>query len=156
MIPEVVGNLDVESEEGRQADHAPMNDDLYDALRWQWANRFKEDALRESPYVFVNLDEKREGYGKPFTVRRRFLKSLCEKASVKEFGLHAIRHMVASILNDTHKVSMKKMQRILRHRSQRTTEIYLHSLEGDLRDTMRLLEGKNGASDAENFKKSHT
>lgn len=101
----------------------PMNDGLYDALRWQWANRFKEDALRESPYVFVNLDEKREGYGKPFTVRRRFLKSLCKKAGVKEFGLHAIRHMVASILNDTHKVSMKKMQRILRHRSQRTTEI---------------------------------
>jgi integrase len=128
-----------------------MNDDLYDALRWQWENRFKE-----SPYVFVNLDEKREGYGNPFSVRRRFLKSLCEKAGVKEFGLHAIRHMVASILNDTHKVSMKKMQRILRHRSQRTTEIYLHSLEGDLKDTMKLLEGKNKASETENFKKSHT
>jgi len=135
----------------RQADHVPMNDDLYDALRWQWANR-----LKESPYVFVNLDEKNRAYGKPFTVRRRFLKSLCEKAGVKEFGLHAIRHMVASIMNDTHKVSMKKMQRILRHRSQRTTEIYLHSLEGDLRDTMRLLEGRNGAFETENLEKSHT
>jgi hypothetical protein len=59
-------------------------------------------------------------------------------------------------MNDTHKVSMKKMQRILRYRSQRTAEIYLHSLEGDLRDTMRLLERKNGASGTENLEKSHT
>jgi hypothetical protein len=49
---------------------------------------------------------------------------------------------------------MKKIQKILRHQSQRTTEIYLHSLEADLRDTMKLLEAKNGEFETENLEKS--
>jgi integrase len=84
------------------------------------------------------------------------MRTLCKRAAVKPFGFHAIRHMVASILNDTHKVSEKRIQKILRHQSQRTTEIYLHSLEADLRDTMKLLEGENQAFETENLEKSHT
>lgn len=84
------------------------------------------------------------------------MRTLCKRAAVKPFGFHGIRHMVASILNDTHKVSKKRIQKILRHQSQRTTEIYLHSLEADLRDTMKLFEGENQAFETENLEKSHT
>ena len=79
------------------------------------------------------------------------MRGLCKRAEVKEFGVHSIRHMVASILNDTHKVSKKKIQKILRHQSQRTTEIYLHALETDLTDTMKLLEEEKGLSEAKNL-----
>jgi integrase len=130
----------------RQADYIPMNDTLYNALKWQFDNRFKN-----SQYVFVNRDENSKSYGMKFTTRRKFMRGLCKRAEVKEFGFHSIRHMVASILNDTHKVSKKKIQKILRHQSQRTTEIYLHALETDLTDTMKLLEEENRLSEAENL-----
>ncbi len=84
------------------------------------------------------------------------MKKMCKRAEVKSFGFHAILHPVPSILNDTHKVSKKRIQKILRHQSQRTTEICLHSLEADLRDTMKLLEEGNQAFEKENLKKSHT
>lgn len=128
-----------------------MNDTLYTALKWQWENK-----LKDSPYVFVNLNRQSRSYGKPFTTRKNFMRTPCKRAAVKPFGFHGIRHMVASILNDTHKVSKKRIQKILRHQSQRTTEIYLHSLEADLRDTMKLFEGENQAFETENLEKSHT
>ena len=49
---------------------------------------------------------------------------------------------VASILNDSGKASMKQIQKLLRHKRQSTTETYLHSIDRDLRDAAKLLEGK--------------
>jgi len=85
-----------------------------------------------------------------------FMRGLSKRAELKDFGFHAIRHMVASVLNDTHKVFKREIQKTLRNRSQRTTEIYLHSLEEDLRDTMKLLEGRNMVPETQDVKKSHT
>ncbi|MDH4317122.1 MAG: site-specific integrase [Desulfobulbaceae bacterium] len=95
----------------------PMNSDLYSELKWWNENR----PLKESPYVFCVSNSSHESFGKPFTQRRRFLKGLCQRAGVKEFGFHALRRYVASTLADTHKVSAKTIQRILRHKSVTTT-----------------------------------
>ena len=78
-------------------------------------------------------------YGKPYKTRSRFLKGLCKRAGIKPFGFHALRHYVASVLADTHKVSAKRIQRILRHKSLSTTERYIQNINDDLEDTLELL-----------------
>ena len=118
----------------RQADYFPMpkSYELYKELHWQWEHRDKK-----SPYVFTNpkTDEK-------YTTRRRFLKGLGKRAEVKPFGFKALRKFGPSVLNDVHKVSKKKLQRLLRHKSQATTEIYLKNVDHDLASAIRLLEEK--------------
>ena len=55
------------------------------------------------------------------------MKKLCEKAKVKPFGFHSIRHLSASILY--HKgYSVSVIQAFLRHKSPTTTNRYLQSL----------------------------
>lgn len=115
-----------------------MNDDLYELLMWQWKNRHPT-----SPYVFCHMNPKSKHYGKPFTDRRKTLRSLCKKAKVEAFGLHDIRHTVAKYLNDLQKVGLKKVQQVLRHRRQSTTEIYVEGNYTDTRDVIGLLELKN-------------
>ena len=114
----------------------PMNDDLYEELWWWWKNR----PIKSTPYVFVSTCNRH--YGKPFTTRRRFMKGLCKRAGVTPFEFHALRRYVASVLADTHKVSAKRIQRVLRHKSVTTTERYIQNINQDLVGTMNLLSGK--------------
>lgn len=107
-------------------DWLPMTKELKDALLWWLGNR----PIKDSPSVFLCLDETpfcREDYGKPFRFRLQFMRRLCDKAGVKRFGFHAIRHLSASIL---HKLGydVATIQPILRHKSPRTTELYLKNL----------------------------
>ncbi len=46
---------------------------------------------------------------------------------------------VASVLADTHKVSAKIMQRILRHKNLSSTEKYIHNINHDLHAVVNLL-----------------
>lgn len=112
----------------------PMNDDLHRSLMWLWDNR----KFPESPYVFV-CTHPSQYYGQPYSTRKRFMKSLCERAGVRPFGFHSLRRYVASIFAAKHKVSAKTIQRILRHKSLATTEKYLENIHYDLRETMNLL-----------------
>ena len=114
-----------------------MNDDLYNLLMWQWKHRHPT-----SPYVFCHIHKKKIGRldGKPFTQRRKLIKELCKKAKVKEFGYHDIRHTVAKYLNDLQKVGLKKVQQVMRHRRQSTTEIYVEGNYTDTKEVMTLLE----------------
>jgi integrase len=114
----------------------PMSDRLYDELWSWWQNR----PIKDPTYVFVSSSNRY--YGKPFTTRRRFLAGLCKRAGVKPFGFHALRRYVASFLADTHKVSAKTIQRILRHKNLSTTERYIHNINRDLTATMNLLGEK--------------
>ena len=103
-----------------------MTEELRDALHWWLENR----PLKDKQHVFLCLDNTplcREQYGEPFKYRLQFMRRLCKRAGVKPFGFHAIRHLSASIL---YKLGdeVAVIQAILRHRSSRTTELYLKSL----------------------------
>jgi len=112
----------------------PMSDDLYTDLISLWKDR----QFKESPYVFV-CSQPGPRYGQPFLVRRKFLKGICARAGVKPFGFHALRRYVAYTLADTHKVSAKTIQHLLRHKYVTTTEIYLQNTNKDLAGVMNLL-----------------
>lgn len=115
-----------------------MNDDLYTQLMWQWKNRHPT-----SSYVFCHMNPKSKYYGRRFGERRKTLKRLCKDAKVEYFGYHDIRHTVAKYLNDLQKVGLKKVQQVLRHRRQTTTEIYVEGNYTDTKDVISLLELKN-------------
>lgn len=86
------------------------------------------------------MNPKSKFYGKPFGERRKTLKTLCTLAKVEPFGYHDIRHTVAKYLNDLQKVNLKKVQQVLRHKRQSTTEIYVEGNYSDTRDVIKLLE----------------
>jgi len=112
----------------------PMPPELYAELWWWWNNR----TIKKSPYVFTD-DQPGPHYGKPYNVRRRFMRGLCKRASkgaeeedkVKPFGFHALRRFFASRLADMGK-STKVIQRFLRHKHLSTTERYIHTINNDL------------------------
>lgn len=93
---------------------------------------------KNSPYVFTDPKT-----GKKFTHRNFFMQRLCKKAGVKAFGFKAFRKYGPSVLNDVHKVSIKKLQRLLRHKTQTTTEIYLKKIDDDLSFGLTLLEKRD-------------
>ncbi len=114
----------------------PMNEELYQEL-WSW---WKNRRVKDTPYVFASTSNRY--YGQPFTSRHQFMKGLCKRAGVKPFGFHALRRYVASLLADTHKVSAKTIQRILRHKNVTTTERYIQNINRDLVAVMNLLSEK--------------
>lgn len=120
----------------REYDWLPMTTELKESLLWWWENR----PIKTTPFVFVSLDNTpfcEAYYGQPFTQRNHFMGKLCERAGVKPFGFHAIRHLTASWLyRKGHPVAT--IQAILRHKSPSTTERYLRSL--GLEDTREALE----------------
>lgn len=56
---------------------------------------------------------------------------LCDRAHVNRFTAHALRHHIASVIDDSHKATHRQIQRFLGHMNLRTTEIYLHDLRID-------------------------
>jgi integrase len=119
----------------------PMNEELYQELWWWWKNR----PIKDTPYVFVSTSKKPgRHYGQPYRERRWFMESLCKRAGVKAFGFHALRRYCASLLADTHKISAKTIQRVLRHKNVTTTERYIKNINRDLGTIMELL-GKKGS-----------
>lgn len=122
-------------------DWLPMTKELRKSLLWWWEHRPIKDKLN----VFLCLDETaftREYYGQPFKCRIHFMRRLCDKAKVKPFGFHAIRHLTASTLfNQGYDVGV--IQSILRHKSPSTTERYLKSIGMErVRDALESLPSK--------------
>jgi integrase len=76
----------------------------------------------------------------PYVARWKLLKKLCKEARVEAFDYHDIRHTVAKYLNDVQKVGLKKVQQVLRHRRQTTTEIYVEGNYTDTKEAIQLLE----------------
>ena len=110
-------------------DWLPMDPELETALKAWVEFRFSKATL-DDDHVFVCLDETPfcdPYHGRPFKVRQHLMKRLCKKAKVKKFGLHAIRHMVATKLYHEGK-DLSYIQWFLRHTSATTTVNYLKSL----------------------------
>ena len=109
-----------------EPDWLPMTEELRDVLALWLENR----PMKDKKHVFLCLSDTpfcRKDYGEPFTYRLQFMRRICDKAGVKRFGFHAIRHLSASIL---YKLGYKvaTIQAILRHMSPQTTERYLKKL----------------------------
>ena len=98
----------------------------------QWEHRDKN-----SPYVLTNHKT-----GQKYTTRRLFMGKLCKKTGLKPFTIKVLRTLGPSVLNDVHKVSMKKLQKLPRYKSQTTTEIYLKNIDDDLASAVRPFDKK--------------
>jgi integrase len=112
-----------------ECDWVPMTDELR-AVLIVWLDERRKMPFVDEEHLFLCLDQTPfcdQYYGKPFKVRQHFMKRLCDKVGVKQFGYHAIRHYTATMLyNDGYDLSF--IQRILRHKSPATTIKYLRSL----------------------------
>ncbi|GAB6058450.1 hypothetical protein JCM31598_15670 [Desulfonatronum parangueonense] len=107
-------------------DWLPMTQELKKSLLGWWENR----PIKDVENVFVCQDEFnfcQEYHGKPFKSRQHLMKRLCDRAGVKFFGFHGIRHLTASTLFHAGQ-TVAVIQAILRHKSPSTTERYLKSL----------------------------
>lgn len=93
-----------------------MSDRLASAMR-------QHLEVVSGPWVFPDPET-----GEPYRSRQHWMPRLCAKAGVKEFGLHGIRHLSASILM-ANNVSLVDVQGILRHMNLTTTQRYVHRLQ---------------------------
>jgi integrase len=115
----------------------PMTGKLYEVL----ARRF-EKRDPEKPWVFCHRYWSRKNgqwIEGPYIERKKIMRTLCEKAGVKYFRYHALRHYGASML-DSARVPIGSIQRILGHENRTTTEIYLHSVGEGERHAMEILD----------------
>ena len=115
----------------------PMTERLHAIL----ARRFQENRGK-LPWVFWHRywdkTDHRWTHG-PYRSRHNLMRCLCERAGVRRFGFHALRHAGASML-DMQRVPIGTIQRILGHENRSTTEIYLHSMGEPEREAMRAFE----------------
>ena len=100
------------------------------------------DQLRRdqgnSAYVFTN-PRTGQGYHKLQPCVRYLLKRLCDKAKVKEFSYHALRHYTAQqLLHGSARIG--DIQALFGHQRATTTDIYLRALDTDLKRFTPLLE----------------
>lgn len=105
----------------------PMNGELYDELKRLYDKNSGE-------WVFPN-----PATGEPYVDRRKQLKRICRTVGIPYLGFHAIRHHVASLLSDTHKVSLPTIQKMLGHKRLTTTERYVQRLGNGVRQAADLL-----------------
>jgi integrase len=89
-------------------------------------------------YVFQN-----NRTGSRFLRRPKLIKSLCRRADVKSFGLHAIRHLAASVLSEG-QMPIKPLSEYLGHSKISTTERYLHSMQDSFGYAQKLEEALSG------------
>ncbi len=113
-------------------DKLPMNEVLYETLQQLWRKRSQDE------WVFLNPTT-----GTRYKHRPKLMAAICNRAGVRQFGFHAIRHYVASYLADKQKFSITQVSRLLRHQSKATTERYLQVVDPQLREVMSSLEEKS-------------
>lgn len=101
-------------------------------------NETLAEVLKTTPkigeYVFCYKASK-----KPYGYRRKMLLRLCEKARVKVFGYHNLRHYGASTLANAG-IPLTDIQALLGHARPTTTDIYLQSIRGGLKEAVKKLE----------------
>ncbi len=109
-----------------------INQELNATLWRMWQNR------KQDQWVFYNEKTENRYFHRP-----KFMRGLCKKAGiVPHFGFHTLRHLMASLMADNPKTSTKTIQKVLGHSAHKTTEIYLHELDGAVENAMDALSGK--------------
>ena len=114
-------------------------------------SRRNAESTPNKPWVFWHRYWSRK-QGKwvtgPYKDRKKFMEGLCERAGVRYFRFHALRHAGSSLM-DASNVPIGAIQRILGHENRSTTEIYLHSVGDSERLAMEMYERAR-------LEKSHT
>lgn len=96
-----------------------MHPVLIDALKW-----WKKARPAKVDNVFMQVQS--DAYlGLPFTQRRNFLERLCERAGVRAFGFHALRHKSAAITFESSGLSAAQI--LMGHYRATTTDRYVRS-----------------------------
>jgi integrase len=115
----------------------PMTTKLYGMLDKRYKNR---DKTKPWNYWGRHWSSKAKGFVKgPYQHRKDLMAILCERARVRHFGFHALRHFGASVLERAN-VPVGSIQRFLGHGNRTTTEIYLHSIGEAEREAMEVFE----------------
>ena len=96
-----------------------MHPELVKALSWWHEAR---PCIVDNVFMQVHCDG---SLGQPFSQRRHFMKDLCEKAEVKPFGFHAIRHKSAAITFEAS--GLNSAQVLMGHYRATTTDTYVKS-----------------------------
>jgi len=82
---------------------------------------------RVGEYVFLNKRTKTR-----YDYRSKMMHRLCEKAQVRLFTFHALRHFTASFLDDAG-TPLTAIKDLLGHQRSTTTDLYLQSLRGGVK-----------------------
>ena len=100
-----------------------INDVLAEALVW-----WREARPIDVPNVFMQLSNHRQDVkiGDPFKQRRALMSRLCQRAGVRHFTLHALRHKGAAIVFKS--TGLSEAQLFLGHEKATTTDRYLKSV----------------------------
>jgi integrase len=118
-----------------EPDTLPMSEELYQVLQELYNQRTQDE------WVFLNPKT-----GTQFKSRPKVMHTVCKRAGVRHFGFHTLRHYTPSDLLEQG-VSMKTLQRLLRHTQLRTTERYLHSVGDELRAAVNKIPGPEKMGD---------
>ncbi|ACS79493.1 tyrosine-type recombinase/integrase [Maridesulfovibrio salexigens] len=117
----------------RESNLIPMVKELKRILT-EW----KKACPCESDYVFIEVRKKAPTYGQRYVYRKGFMERHCDKAGVKRFGFHGIRHLFATTLYNNGQ-PLAVVQKMMRHKNPNTTVRYLHEMGLD-----RALEAVEG------------
>ncbi len=117
---------------GRKDRYVMLSEKLLDTLRRYW-----RQYRPEPPWLFAGQDPTNP-YS-PGSIQRTFAR-IRERAGIrKKASLHTLRHSFATHLLERG-VNIRVIQRLLGHRSLRSTEIYTHVAETYVRDTKSPLD----------------
>ena len=126
-----------------------MSSKLYAIYQRRYAN-----CDKSKPWVFWHRywsRKEQQWIEGPYKDRKRIMNTLCQKAGVRYFRYHPIRHFGASLLDESN-IPIGSIQRILGHENRTTTEIYLHSVAGSEKQAIDVLERAiNGESLTQNL-----
>ncbi|WP_136810845.1 site-specific integrase [Desulfosediminicola flagellatus] len=75
----------------------------------------------------------------PFKDRKKFMRSLCEKAGVRYFRFHPLRHAGASLMENIN-IPIAHIQEILGHENRKATETYIHAINKSKYEVMERFE----------------
>lgn len=115
----------------------PMTNKLIEVLRHRYSQRDES-----KPWVFCHRYYSRKA-GKivigPYKDRKKFMRTLCEKANVRYFRFHPFRHAGASLMENIN-IPLTHIQEILGHENRKTTETYIHALNQSKYEVMAKFE----------------
>jgi len=115
-----------------------MVEELLEVLKRRYKQRYPE-----MPWVFWHRywSKKHKCFIKGrYKDRKHFMRTVCDKAKVKYFRFHSLRHSGASVLASDKETSLPEIQAVLGHDRATTTDTYIKEITGSTKKTMNKLK----------------